>query len=106
MKIGKYEFNSKEQFESKVESLNRLGKNDTISALGYAVIEEGTEETAPVFGDKYHVDVLWDIQDEYDIDGNVIEAKHPYGWKSYAVDFEEGQGMHSFLGLDYQSLKF
>ena len=106
MKIGKYEFNSKEQFESKVEALDREGKNDTIAPLGYAVLQQGSEEVEPVFGDKYHVDVLWDIKDEYDIDGNVIEAKHPYGWKSYAIDFEEGQGMHSFLGLDYQSLKF
>ena len=38
MKIGKYEFNSKEQFESKRDALNREGKNDTIAAIGYAVI--------------------------------------------------------------------
>ena len=25
---------------------------------------------------------------------------HPYGWKSYAVDLS-GNGMHSFLGVNY-----
>ena len=30
--------------------------------------------------------------------------EHPYGWKSAAVTVE-GQGVHSFYGVDYQENK-
>ena len=32
------------------------------------------------------------------------EIDHPYGWKSYAVEID-GDGVHSFFGLSYDSLK-
>jgi len=116
MKIGKYEWDSKEQAEAKIKALGTATDENgneypthkhTIVHLGNIVLEqgqydeEGNEVVAPVLSDKWHVDVLWkDL--EADEDG-VID--HPYGWKSYAVDID-GDGVHSFLGLSYNSYKF
>lgn len=109
MKIGKYEFDSKEQAETKIKALGTaIDENGneypthkhTIVQLGNIVLQQGTydengdELTAPVLSNKWHVDALFiDLDD------------HPYGWKSYAADIN-GDGMHSFLGLDYNSYKF
>jgi DNA polymerase III epsilon subunit-like protein len=109
IKIAKYEFLDKEQAESKIKSLGTAQDENgneypthkhTIVQLGNIVLkqgqydEEGNEVVAPVLSDKWHVDALWlDLDD------------HPYGWKSYAVDID-GNGVHSFLGLDYNSYKF
>lgn len=103
IKIGKYKFNDKEQAESKIIGLGVYEDEDgdiypnhdhTVVKLGYEVLEDES------FGEKYLVDVLWkDLEEDED---GVID--HPYGWKSYSVDVEEN-GLHSFLGLDYQSLK-
>jgi len=106
--IGKYEFDSKEQVETKIKALGvETDENGneypthkhTIVHLGHIVEqqgqydEDGNETVAPVLSSKYHVDVLWKgIED------------HPYGWKSYAVDVS-GNGVHSFLGLNYDSYK-
>ena len=97
MNIGKYEFNSKEQAESKIAAFN--GESHSFVKLGFALIEkptyddEGNLLTEAVFSDKYMVDVAWEyLADE---EGNV---DHPYGWKSYAVDVED-EGIHSFYGL-------
>ena len=105
MNIGKYEFNSKEQAESKIAAFDTEGNNHSFVKLGFALIEEPTYDdegnllTGPVFNDKYMVDVAWEyLADE---DGNV---DHPFGWKSYAVDVED-EGIHSFYGLKYQDLK-
>ncbi|MCP4490110.1 MAG: hypothetical protein GY820_22755, partial [Gammaproteobacteria bacterium] len=102
IKIGKYEFDSKEQAEAKIKALGvDTDENGveypthkhTIVHLGHIVEqqgqydEEGNETVAPVLSDKWHVDVLWKGIDD-----------HPYGWKSYAVDID-GDGVHSFLGL-------
>jgi hypothetical protein len=133
IKIGKYAFNSKEQAIEKIEGLGVAQDEDgnnypthkhTIVELGYEVISEGVinedgevvEEA--VFGTDYLVDVLWNaegittIEEEavLDEEGNVIvpavtSIDHPYGWKSYSVDIET-EGIHSFMGLNYQSLKF
>ena len=116
MRIAKYEFDSREQAQSKIDALGTATDEDgneypthkhTIVHLGNIVEqqgqydEEGNEVVAPVLSDKWHVDVLWkDL--EADEDG-VID--HPYGWKSYAVDID-GDGVHSFLGLSYNSYKF
>jgi hypothetical protein len=94
MKIGKYAFDSKEQAESKIKS------------LGTAQDENGNEypthkHTIVQLSDKWHVDALW-LDLEADEEGKV---DHPYGWKSYAVNID-GNGVHSFLGLDYNSYKF
>ena len=119
IRIAKYEFNSKEQAQDKIDALKVEVENEngelelvaqhkhTIVELGNIVLEqgqydeEGNEIVAPVLSDKWHVDVLWkDL--EADEDGTI---DHPYGWKSYAVNID-GNGVHSFLGLDYNSYKF
>ena len=98
MKIGKYEFTDKAQADSKIEALGEEHTH-TIAKLGHIIIQKGTYDenldviTEPILSDKYHVDVLW-----IGLEG------HPYGWKSYAVDLS-GNGVHSFLGIDYQKCK-
>ena len=115
IKAGKYEFDSKEQAETKINALGVATDEDgneypthkhTIVHLGHIVEqqgqydEDGNEVVAPVLSSKYHVDVLWkDLK--ADEDGTI---DHPYGWKSYAVDVS-GNGVHSFLGLSYDSYK-
>jgi len=116
IRIAKYEFDSKEQAETKINALGVATDENgneypthkhTIVQLGNIVLqqgeydEDGNETVAPILSDKWHVDVLWkDL--EADEDG-VID--HPYGWKSYAVDID-GDGVHSFLGLSYNAHKF
>jgi len=132
MRISKYEFNSKEQAQEKIDALgtstDEKGNEypthkSTIVQLGNIVLEqgeyneEGEEVTAPVLSDKWHLDVAWNnadittVEEEavLDDDGNIVTPEvtsvdHPYGWKSYAVDIE-GNGVHSFFGLSYDSLK-
>jgi len=116
MKIGKYEFNSKQQAQEKIDALGTATDENgneypthknTIVQLGNIVLEQGEydeqgeEITAPILSDKWHVDVAWDNSEITSEDG---EVDHPYGWKSYAVDIE-GDGVHSFFGLSYESLK-
>ena len=132
IKISKYAFDSREQVETKIASLGTATDEDgneypthksTIVQLGNIVLEqgeydeEGNETVAPVLSDKWHVDVLWkeeqiksvDEEAVIDEDGNIVTPEvvsydHPYGWKSYAVEIE-GDGVHSFFGLSYESLK-
>jgi hypothetical protein len=116
MKIGKYAFDSQAQAESKIEALGvnedgYLTHKHSIVKLGNIVLtqgtydEEGNEITPPVLSDKYHLDVLWDLSDSYDDEGNVVYADHPYGWKSYSIDLSDN-GVHSFFGVDYLEHKF
>ena len=68
--VSKYEFNSQEQAETKINALpsdddgNPTHKH-TIVKLGNIVVtegqydENGEETVAPVLSDSYHVDVLW-----------------------------------------------
>ena len=133
IKIAKYEFDSREQVISKIASLGTATDEDgneypthksTIVQLGNIVLEqgeydeEGEEIIAPVLSDKWHLDVLWqeeqiksvDEEAVIDKDGNIVTPEvvsydHPYGWKSYAVDID-GDGVHAFFGLSYDSLKF
>ena len=120
MYIGKYAFNSKEQAQEKIDALGtEIDENGneypthkhSIVELGNIVLEQGEydengeEISAPVLSDKWHLDVAWRLEDSYDEDGNLIEAEHPHGWKSYAVEIE-GDGVHSFFGLKYDELKF
>lgn len=116
IKISKYEFLDKEQAETKIQSLGTAIDEDgneypthkhTIVQLGYIVLQQGTydedgnELTAPVLSDKWHVDVLWkNLQAD---ENGIID--HPYGWKSYAIDVNDN-GVHSFLGLNYNNHKF
>jgi len=108
IRAGKYEFDSKEQAETKINALGVATDEDgneypthkhTIVHLGHIIEqqgqydEDGNEVVAPVLSSKYHVDVLWKGIDD-----------HPYGWKSYAANVI-GNGVHSFLGLNYDSYK-
>ncbi len=133
MRISKYEFNSKEQAQEKIDALGTATDENgneypthksTIVQLGNIVLEkavynqEGTEEiTAPVLSDKWHLDVAWSdseittVEKEAVLDEEgmiltpeVVSVNHPYGWKSYAVEIE-GDGVHSFFGLSYNELK-
>ena len=132
MRISKYEFNSKEQAQEKIDALGTATDENgneypthksTIVQLGNIVLEqgeydeEGEEITAPVLSDKWHLDVAWDdaeittVEEEAVLDEEgmivtpeVTSVDHPYGWKSYAVDIE-GDGVHSFFVLSYDSLK-
>ena len=114
--IGKYRFGyGKEQAESKIEGLgiaqDENGNNypthkHTITKLGYEVLEEAVYDgeeviSETVFGEGFLVDVLWRDLEE-DEDGSV---DHPYGWKTFEVDINS-EGIHGFLGLKYQDLKF
>ena len=120
MYIGKYEFKDQATAEAKIKALGVETDKDgneypthshAIVKLGHIVLEqgeydeEGNEIKAPVLSDKYHVDVAWKLQDTIDEDGNVIKAEHPYGWKSSAVAIVDGNGVHSFYGVDYQKFK-
>ncbi len=120
MKLAKYEFVSKAQADSKIEALGVATDEDgntypthkhSIVHLGHIVLESGTydedgnEITPPVLSDKYHIDALWRLSDSIDENGDVVLADHPYGWKSYEVDIDN-EGIHGFLGLKYQDLKF
>jgi len=96
--IAKYEFNSKEQFDAKLESLVDV-KFDK-AELGHIVLasavvdEDGVEVSPEVISEGWHVDMIWhDIED------------HPYGWKSYNVDLSS-EGSHGFAGVSYLTHKF
>jgi len=108
MKIGKYEFNSKEQAKEKIKALgfdiDEDGNeypthNHSVVELGYIMLKDGVyddelnEIEPPILSDKYSVDVMWQGLDS-----------HPYGWASYAVDIDDN-GVHSFLGVDYAKHK-
>lgn len=119
-KIGKYEFDSLEQAESKINALGTSIDEDgntypthshCVVKLGYIVLEqgeyneEGEETKAPVLSDKYHLDVLWKGLEPIDAEAEVLEYDHPRGWKIYSVNID-GNGVHSFMGLDYNLYKF
>jgi|TARA_R110000765_G_scaffold4249_1_gene13497 hypothetical protein len=75
----RYEFNDKEQAESKI--LSQEGVNATFIKLNKFILtegvydNEGVELTAPILSEGYALDVLW-----RDLDAS------PYGWKSYEVE--------------------
>ena len=122
MKIAKYKFNTKEQFQDKFDNLHTTDEDGNlipkfrfaVVQLGHVVLVQGTYDengdvlTETEYSEEYLVDVTWFLKDEFDEDGNLLEKDHPYGWKSYSVDskIKEGQGMHQFLGVDYQNHKF
>ena len=101
----KYEFNSKEQAETKIAALphttddltqeSYLDGGHTIVKLGYLWITEPTIDidgnivTEGVASDKYSVDVLW----------QGLESS-PYGWASYEINVE-GNGVHTFAGRNF-----
>jgi hypothetical protein len=117
----KYEFNTKEQYETALGKLPTITDDDgtkhpnynhSIVDLGNVVLEQGeydedgNETKAPVLSDKYHIDVLWKKEEltTTDEEGNET-LSYPYGWKSKEIDFSEGEGVHTFLGVSYQANK-
>ena len=119
-KIGKYEFDSLEQAESKINDLG-VGTDDDgntypthkhcIVKLGYIVLEQGEynedgeEVKAPILSDKYHVDVLWKGLEPKDAEAEVLSYVEPSGWEANRIELDNN-GVHSFMGLDYQLYKF
>jgi hypothetical protein len=116
MKIGKYQFDNKEQAQTKIDALGTATDEDgneypthkhTVVELGNIILQDGeydedcNEIVAPIFSTDWHVDVLW-VGLEADEDGTI---DHPYGWKSKSVNID-GNGVHAFFGADYDSLKF
>ena len=117
----KYEFKDKEQYQTALGKLPTKKDvdgeeypdyNHSIVELGNIVIEEAEygddfqETKAPVLSDKYHVDVLWKKSEitQTDKDG-VKSIKYPTGWVSKEIDFDNGEGVHTFLGVSYQANK-
>jgi len=105
IKIGKYSFKDESTSDAKITALGvddegNATHGHAIVKLGHIVLEqgeydaEGNEIKAPVLSDKYHLDVAWK-----DLDS------HPYGWKTSAVAVADGNGVHSFYGIDYQENK-
>ena len=84
MKLGKYEFIDEAQANSKIEALS--DNYEAVVKLGHMIVNGEPSE-------KYHVDVIWNVED------------HPYGWKSYAVANVDGNGIHAFYGVDYKDYK-
>jgi len=109
IKIGKYNFIDKETADAKIKSLgveiddegNEYATHShCVVRLGNIILEqsqyddEGNKIKDAVLSEKYHLDVAWkDLE------------SHPYGWKSYAVAVADGNGVHSFYGVDYQDNK-
>lgn len=102
----KYEFNSQEQAEQKINALgtdtdengNQYNThNHTVVKLGYLWVtpptfdEDGEVVTDGVASDKYSVDVLWNNLDS-----------SPYGWGTYEITCE-GNGVHTFGGWTFNS---
>ena len=109
MNIAKYEFNSKEQSQAKIDALGTATDengneypihNHGIVTLGHIVLESaivdenGEVITEAVLSTGWHLDVMWRGLDD-----------HPYGWKSYNVDLTS-EGSHSFMGVSYLEHKF
>ena len=106
--IAKYEFTSKKTFDTKYNALftednegRKIPKfKFAIVELGHIILEEayiddeGKEHPA-VLSKKYCVDAVW-----YDLDTD------PTGWGTLSVDIPTGEGVHQFMGLDYQEYKF
>ena len=98
MKIGKYEFDSLEQANSKIKGLGEEHKH-TIVRLGNIVLEQGEYDeegnvvVEPVYSTKYSVDVMW-----------IGIDSHPYGWATKSVDIDS-EGVHGFAGVCYQENK-
>jgi len=106
--IGKYEFNSKEQAESKIEALHTEDEEGNlipnfkfaVIQIGHLTLEDGVYDedgeviTPAVMDTKWHVDALWHNLED-----------HPYGWKTYSIDIDS-EGLHGFLGINYLDHKF
>jgi hypothetical protein len=80
MKVGKYEFNTKEEFNIAKESIDTY--KNIITFIG-------------VINDKYKVDVLW----------NEDITEQPIEWLPFAINIED-EGIHFFHDYPYLENKF
>lgn len=80
MKVGKYEFDTKEEFNIAKENVNTI--KNTITFIGF-------------INNKYKADVLWN--------DDVIE--HPVEWLPFAINIED-EGIHFFHNYSYLENKF
>jgi len=80
MKVGKYEFNTQEEFNAAKENIDNT--INTISFIG-------------VIDDVIKVDVLW----------NDDITEHPEKWLPFAIDIED-EGIHYFHDYPYLENKF
>jgi hypothetical protein len=117
--IGKYEFESKAVYDRKIELLHEIDNYGNMIPkikfaaviLGHVVIkegeydDEGIELVAPLLSNKYHIDVIWFLDDQYNDDGSIADKDHPWGWKGRNNDIDT-EGMHSFAGVSYLENKF
>ena len=116
MKYLKFEFKDREDMLTKLADYHETvegnfnWKDCAVCEHGYLVKTEGTyddeggEITAPVYGNKYLVDVLFygnepDLAEERKVDkgGKKIKVKKPDG-QEIEID---GVGAHTFGGLEY-----
>ena len=119
-KIGKYEFTNESTAKSKINALGVSTDEDgntypthshCVVRLGYIVLEqgeyneEGEETKAPALSDKYHLDVLWKGLEPIDAEAEVLSYIEPNDWADNRIGID-GNGVHSFMGLDYQEYKF
>jgi len=96
-KIGKYEFDDSVQADSKINALGtrttELGDvvpshNHVVVRLGYIVLEQGEYNESGV-----------------DAEAEVLSYVEPNDWANYRIELDNN-GVHSFMGLDYQLYKF
>jgi|TARA_R100000084_G_C4570628_1_gene109037 hypothetical protein len=79
IRVGKYEFNNEENY---LQALNDVDQNK------HSVVTLGNIENS----DKFHVDVLWQFEDE--------DETHPDSFSSKVIELEN-DGIHAFLGVNY-----
>jgi len=122
-KVAKYKFRTREQFLDKFEDLHTKDEEGnlitnfdfSIVQLGHVILKEAefdnekqTQITEAEYSEEYLVDAIWYLKDTFNENGELEEKDHPYGWKTYSVDskIKEGEGIHSFAGINYQENKF
>lgn len=107
IKIGKYEFDNKEQFNKEIESFYKVAENGKkVAKIKFSAVELGNivlkravkkadeiiEEA--VVSNKWHVDILF-----YDLE------EQPASLVAFFVDVNSN-GSHGFAGLNYNDYKF
>ena len=119
MIVGKYEFNSREQFLDKYDKLHTSDKEgNKVPKFKFAKVElghitlqkeeldeDGEVISEAVLSECWCVDMAWFLEDEFNEEGELISKDHPYGWKSYSVDIET-EGVHGIAGVSYLDNKF
>ena len=88
IKIGKYEFSSKDAYLEALE--------DVLDQDKHSFVELGNIEINDELSNKFHVVVLWVFDDE--------DESHPESFADKVIELEN-DGVHAFLGVDYLTHK-